>query len=102
MKRQKKELAANIAETIQSKLKDSVSGAEELKKAIRKTANKLAEKWIKITVKQEKEVKKANKALQPVIKTGKIKKKKTRIGLKGTPTTERQSLTIQKKPKEAR
>lgn len=92
MKGQKKELAAAISETIQDKLADSVSKGEQLKKAIRKTAKKLANKLIRISVKQEKAVKKAE---QPVVKAAKVKKKKMKIGLKGTPTTERQSLSAQ-------
>jgi hypothetical protein len=99
MKGHKKELAANIAETIQDKLKNTVVEGEQLKKEIKKTAKKLAEKMIKIAVKQEKKLKKSEENNKPELKEKSVKKKKTKIGLKGTPTTERELLATQKPTK---
>ncbi len=102
MKSRKKELVTNISETIQDKLKGSVGEGEKLKKAIKKIARKLAEKVVKISVKQEKNLKKVKEKAEPALKNEdkEVKKHKSKNGLKNVDMTEREYLSEKKPSKE--
>ena len=100
MKSQKKELSENIFESLRDKLNETTGQPEKLKKLIKKMAKKLAEKVVRVTVKQDKKLKKAKEVPDSGLKTGKVKKQKIKKGLKGVDTTERESLSIEKVSKE--
>ncbi|WP_035361076.1 hypothetical protein [Dyadobacter alkalitolerans] len=60
MKGQKKELAAQISETLQQKLTAPTSESKKIRKAIKDTATKLAKKIVKAGDNQDKKSRKAN------------------------------------------
>ena len=97
MKREKKQLATNISETLREKLIDSDGEAKKLKKAIKKTAKKLAETVIKVSEKQEKKLEKAKDKQDTTLRadTKMSKKQKIETGLLETNETERESLSVQ-------
>ncbi|MCF0064680.1 hypothetical protein MUK70_04565 [Dyadobacter chenwenxiniae] len=100
MKREKKQLAATLVESLQDKLKNAETDSKKLAKAIKKTAKKLAEKIIKVSVRQQKKLEKQKG--EPTSKLGpestESDSPEIETRLKAVTETERETLSGNDKP----
>lgn len=95
MKREKKQLAADLTASLEDKLKDTQTDAKKLAKAIKKTVKKLAEKVIKVSIKQKKklEKQKAGPGVTQGVANMENDNSEIQMRLKAVTETERETLS---------